>query len=233
MFFIFNKIQYLTYLLLNDGYNMKKTIISLVLTTILVSACAIDPYTGQKKVSNTAKGTLFGAVSGAAIGAIANGKDGALAGAAIGGVAGAGVGGYMDVQAKALRQELQGTGVSVEKNGEEIKLIMPGNITFASSSYTLNSSFKPVLDSVAKVFKKYNKTHIGIVGYTDNTGSASVNNTLSFNRANAVANYLKLKGVSADRMLIEGKGSKNPIATNSTASGREQNRRVEISLVQE
>lgn len=211
---------------------MKKSYLILSLVLTLLVSCATDPYTGQSKVSNTAKGGVLGAAGGAIIGGIAGGGKGALIGAAAGGVTGAGVGGYMDLQAKALREELQGTGVSVNVEGENIVLVMPGNITFGTNSYTIKDSFKPVLTSVSKVLKKYDKTYVQIVGYTDNTGTASVNNTLSYNRANAVANYLKLKGVSANRMLIEGKGSKNPIASNSTASGREQNRRVEITLVQ-
>ena len=211
---------------------MRKSYLILSLVLTLLVSCATDPYTGQSKVSNTAKGGVLGAAGGAIIGGIAGGSKGALIGAAAGGVTGAGVGGYMDLQAKALRQELQGTGVSVKTVGEKIVLVMPGNITFSTNSYTIKDSFKPVLTSVSKVLKKYDKTYVQIVGYTDNTGTASINNTLSYNRANAVANYLKLKGVSANRMLIEGKGSKNPIASNSTASGREKNRRVEITLVQ-
>lgn len=211
---------------------MKKNFVIFTLILVLLSACAIDPYTGETKVSNTAKGTFIGAAGGAAVGGIAKGKKGALIGAAAGGVAGAAAGGYMDIQARALRQELQGTGVSVVKEGNDIVLVMPGNITFNTNSYKVKDSFKPVLTSVSKVLKKYNKTYVQIAGYTDNTGNKATNNTLSFNRANAVANYLKLKGVNANRMLIEGHGSKNPIASNSTAKGREKNRRVEITLVQ-
>ena len=211
---------------------MKKSLLMSILALVMLVSCASDPYTGQSKVSNTAKGGVLGAAGGAIIGGIAGGGKGALIGAAAGGVTGAGVGGYMDLQAKALRQELQGTGVSVKTVGEKIVLVMPGNITFSTNSYTIKDSFKPVLTSVSKVLKKYDKTYVQIVGYTDNTGTASINNTLSYNRANAVANYLKLKGVSANRMLVEGNGSKNPIASNSTAAGREQNRRVEITLVQ-
>lgn len=211
---------------------MKKSLLMSILALVMLVSCAIDPYTGQSKVSNTAKGGVLGAAGGAIIGGIAGGSKGALIGAAAGGVTGAGVGGYMDLQARALREELQGTGVSVNIEGEKIVLVMPGNITFSTNSYTIKDSFKPVLTSVSKVLKKYDKTYVQIVGYTDNTGTASINNTLSYNRANAVANYLKLKGVSANRMLVEGNGSKNPIASNSTASGREKNRRVEITLVQ-
>ncbi len=211
---------------------MKKNFVIFTLILVLLSACAIDPYTGETKVSNTAKGTVIGAAGGATVGGIAKGKKSALIGAAAGGVAGAAAGGYMDIQARALRQELQGTGVSVVKEGNDIVLVMPGNITFNTNSYKVKDSFKPVLTSVSKVLKKYNKTYVQIAGYTDNTGNKATNNTLSFNRANAVANYLKLKGVNANRMLIEGHGSKNPIASNSTAKGREKNRRVEITLVQ-
>lgn len=211
---------------------MTKNFMIFGLVVVLLNACAIDPYTGQQKVSNTAKGSIIGAAGGALIGGIANGGKGALIGAAAGAAAGSAAGGYMDIQARALRQELQGTGVSVVTEGNEIILIMPGNITFNTNSYQLKSSFKPVLTSVSKVLKKYSKTYVQISGYTDNTGNASINNTLSFNRANSVANYLKLKGISANRMLIEGKGSKDPIASNSTVIGREKNRRVEITLVQ-
>jgi outer membrane protein OmpA-like peptidoglycan-associated protein len=209
---------------------MKKKIISIILLSVILVSCSIDPYTGESKVSNTAKGGVIGAAGGAAIGALAKGKKGALIGAVAGGTIGAGAGGYMDIQAKALRKELTGTGVKVQKDGEQVILIMPGNITFSSGSSDINGSFKPTLDSVVKVLKKYNKTLIQVIGYTDNTGSSAINNTLSYSRANTVSNYLKIKGISANRLLVEGKGSKNPIASNNTASGREQNRRVEITL---
>lgn len=207
----------------------RKLVLLFLLSSIIVS-CTTDPYTGERKVSNTAKGALIGTAGGAAAGALANGKKGATVGAISGAAVGTGVGAYMDLQAKALREELRGTGVSVKKNGNQIILVMPGNITFATNSAQLNASFKPTLDSVAKVLNKYNKTMVQVVGYTDSTGNAATNNTLSFNRANNVANYLKTKKVSANRLLVEGRGSKNPIASNNTASGREQNRRVEITL---
>ena len=210
---------------------LKKFTLSLIIT-ILVASCAIDPYTNETKVSNTGKGAIIGAAGGAAVGALAGGGKGALIGAAAGGATGAAVGGYMDSQARALRQELQGTGVSVKKNGNQITLVMPGNITFATNSYTLSESFKPTLTSVSKVLKKYSKTYVNVLGYTDNRGSLAVNNSLSFNRANAVANYLKIKGVSANRLIIEGRGPTSPIASNSTSRGREQNRRVEIVLIE-
>ena len=209
-----------------------KKFLMILMSVCLLSACATDPYTGESKVSKTAWGVGIGTAVGAGVGALVGGEKGALIGAGVGAATGAATGGYMDIQARALRQELQGTGVSVVKEGNDIVLVMPGNITFNTNSYKVKDSFKPVLTSVSKVLKKYNKTYVQIAGYTDNTGNKATNNTLSFNRANAVANYLKLKGVNANRMLIEGHGSKNPIASNSTAKGRGKNRRVEITLVQ-
>lgn len=209
---------------------MKKTVLSLVAVSFL-AACATDPYTGQSKVSNTAWGTGIGAAAGAGIGALVGGKKGALIGAGIGAVGGAATGGYMDIQASKLRQELLNTGVQVQVVDNQIYLIMPGNITFDSNESIVKSSFKPVLDSIAKVLNEYDKTYVNVAGYTDNTGSAYLNKKLSNERADAVANYLIMKGVASTRINSAGYGSSNPIASNSTAAGREQNRRVEIKLI--
>ncbi len=210
---------------------MKKSLICSVLTVSLLSACAIDPYTGESKVSKTAWGTGIGAAAGAGIGALAGGEKGALIGAGIGALAGAGTGAYMDVQAQKLRSELLGTGVQVKQVDGKVYLIMPGNITFDTNEATIKPGFQPVLNSIAKVIKEYDKTKVQVYGYTDNTGSAATNNALSFRRANAVSNYLRLQGVNADRLITDGLGSSNPIASNATAAGREQNRRVEIALI--
>ena len=204
---------------------MKKLMMSVVALSML-SACATDPYTGESKVSKTAWGTGIGAVAGAGIGALVGGEKGALIGAGIGAAGGAATGGYMDIQARRLRQELVGTGVQVQ-----VRLIMPSNITFATDSAVFQTSFNRVLDSVAKVIKEYNKTAVQIAGYTDNTGSLAYNNQLSLKRAQAVATYLQNRGVAANRLSVQGMGPSNPIASNATAAGREQNRRVEITLI--
>ena len=208
-----------------------KKFLSIVFALSFLSACATDPYTGESKVSKTAWGTGIGATAGAGIGALVGGKKGALIGAGMGAASGAGVGGYMDLQARKLRQELEGTGVRVAKNGNNIVLIMPGNITFDTNKANIKSNFKPVLDSVAKVINEFDKTKVQITGYTDNTGTAAINNQLSADRANSVATYLRLRGVANARIYAAGLGSSNPIASNATAAGREQNRRVEISLI--
>jgi len=208
---------------------MKKFILILMLVSF-VSACATDPYTGESKVSKTAWGTGIGALAGAGIGALVGGEKGAAWGAGLGAAAGAGTGAYMDVQARRLRQELLNTGVQVSTENNQIRLIMPSNITFATDSAVFKTSFNPILDSVAKVLKEYNKTAIEIIGYTDNTGTVAYNNALSQKRANAVATYLANRGIATARMNVVGMGPSNPIATNVTAEGRAQNRRVELKI---
>ncbi len=208
-----------------------KKILSALLITAMLSACATDPYTGEKKVSKTAWGTGIGTAVGAGIGALVGGEKGALIGAGIGALGGAGTGGYMDYQASLLRKELVGTGVQVKELNGQVYLIMPGNITFDTNEAFIKKSFQPVIVSIAKVLKEYNKTFIQVNGYTDSTGSDAINNPLSVKRANAVADFLKVQGVSANRIVANGYGSANPIASNATASGREQNRRVEIVLI--
>ena len=210
---------------------MKKTFLSGLMAILMLSACATDPYTGERKASNTAWGAGIGTLAGAGIGALVGGEKGALIGAGVGAAAGVGTGAYMDVQAQALRRELLNTGVQVKEINGQIYLIMPGNITFDSNDTNIKVSFQPVLNSIAKVIKEYNKTMVQVNGYTDSTGSQATNNALSLMRANSVSNYLRIKGVDANRIVANGYGSSNPIASNSTAFGREQNRRVEIVLI--
>lgn len=210
---------------------MKNSFICSLLAVAMLSACATDPYTGESKVSKTAWGTAIGTAAGAGIGALVGGKKGALIGAGIGAATGAGTGAYMDIQARKLRAELVGTGVQVKQENGMVYLIMPGNITFDTNDVYIKPAFQPVLDSIAKVIVEYNKTAVQISGHTDNTGTDAINNSLSQRRANAVMNYLNLRGVAANRMIATGFGSKSPIASNATAAGREQNRRVEIALI--
>lgn len=213
------------------GDIMKKSFVYSLIAVLMLSACATDPYTGERVASKKAWGTGIGALAGAGIGALAGGEKGALIGAGVGAAAGLGTGAYMDVQAQKLRTELLNTGVQVQKVNGQIYLIMPGNITFGSNDATIKPNFLPVLNSIAKVIKEYDKTMVQVNGYTDSTGSQATNNALSLMRANSVSNYLRVRGVDANRIVSNGYGSSNPIASNSTASGREQNRRVEIVLI--
>ncbi len=212
---------------------MQKTLLNILIATSMLSACAIDPYTGESKVSKTAWGTGIGAAVGAGVGALVGGEKGALIGAGVGAVGGAATGGYMDLQARKLRQELVGTGVQVmELENGQIQLIMPSNITFDFDSAVFKTGFNHTLDSVAKVLSEYDQTRVIISGYTDNIGSETYNNQLSLKRAQAVSDYLILRNISPARISVYGYGSQYPIASNATESGRAQNRRVTITLQQ-
>ena len=208
----------------------------IIVLVISTTACmSTDPYTGGQKASNTAKGASIGAVTGAIIGVATSGKDdrtkGALTGALAGGAIGGGVGFYMDKQEAALRQQLQGTGVRVSREGDNIRLIMPGNITFDVNRYNIRNQFLPVLDSVGVVLAEFDKTTILVQGHTDSTGSFEINQVLSENRASSVSSYLTQQGVAFNRIQSQGLGPRNPIASNESAYGREQNRRVELRLL--
>jgi len=203
----------------------------------LQAGCStINPYTGEKQTSKAGMGAGIGAVTGALIGIATSDsakerKERALKGAGIGAVAGGGVGYYMDVQEAKLREKLEGAGVSVTRDGDNIILNMPGNLTFDTDSTTVKSSFRPVLDAVAEVLKEYKSTMIQVAGHTDSTGGDKYNLMLSQQRAQSVANILGSFGVQQVRMDTVGFGETQPIASNGTASGREQNRRVELTLL--
>ena len=211
-------------------FNSRVLVIGLLTISLMLSGCQnLDPYTGEKKTSNTAKIGGLAALGCGLIGAIKNGKH--ARNAALGcGAIGAGIGAYMDSQEADLRNSLAETGVSVKRDGDSINLIMPGNITFASGKSDIQADFKPVLDSVVKVLLGYDKTAIEVEGHTDSTGSLSFNLELSESRASRVANYLKLQGISSQRIVHFGKGPMKPIATNQSSEGRAQNRRVEIRI---
>jgi outer membrane protein OmpA-like peptidoglycan-associated protein len=211
---------------------MKKTVLAIVATAVLMSACTTDPYTGQQKVSNTAAGAGLGAIAGAGLGLLAGGNDrrNALIGAGIGALAGGAIGATMDQNEAELRRQLQGTGVSVTRAGDQIILNMPSDITFNVDQDAVKPGFYPVLNSVALVLKKFRQTTVDVFGHTDSTGGDQHNFDLSQRRALAVANYLSGQGVDQRRFAVTGFGKTRPIASNATAAGREQNRRVEIQL---
>ena len=213
-----------------------------ILTTVVIAAAValagcetVNPYTGESQTSNAAKGAGIGAATGAVVGLITGHdakqrRERALIGAGVGALAGGSVGYYMDVQEAKLRQQLQGTGVSVTRIGDNITLNMPGNVTFKTDSYDLNAGFFKVLDSVGLVLKEYDKTLIEVAGHTDSTGAAEYNQGLSERRAQTVATYLAGKGLMEQRIITIGVGETRPVATNDTAEGRQLNRRVELTL---
>jgi outer membrane protein OmpA-like peptidoglycan-associated protein len=217
-------------------HNLRRIVIISVIGMLGLTACTtVDPYTREEKTSKATWGAGIGAAAGAAVGAL-TGDDSkerrkrALIGAGVGALAGGGVGYYMDVQEAKLRQQLEGTGVSVTRLGNEIILNMPGNITFATDSANINASFYDVLASVVLVVQEFEKTLILVDGHTDSTGSDTYNQGLSERRANSVAGFLGSSGVDSRRLVAGGYGESRPIASNATPQGRSQNRRVEITL---
>jgi len=213
----------------------KATLAALLAAGFIAGCQSTDPYTGENKTSSATYGALIGAGTGAAIGMI-SGKDAkqrkqrALVGAGVGALAGGAVGGYMDRQENELRALMRDSGVTVTRKGDDIILNMPGNVTFRSGSADLNTQFFKVLDGVAAVAKKYDKTIIEIAGHTDNVGSSSYNMQLSQRRADTVSRYLSSRGVVANRIMTAGGGEDHPIASNATEQGRAANRRVEVTL---
>ena len=205
---------------------------SVLISSLFLNACTtIDPYTREEKTSNAVKGTAIGAVSGAVVGVlIGDNRKSALIGAGVGALAGGGIGYYMDVQEAKLRQELEATGVSVTRSGNSIILNMPGNITFDTASSNISADFYRVLNSISLVFNEYEKTYIDIYGHTDSVGDSNYNVGLSQRRADAVSRYIQTRGVLSQRLLTRGMGEDYPIASNNTAQGKAQNRRVEIKL---
>ncbi len=217
--------------------NSKILQIGILAVAALAAGCeTLNPYTGESETSNATKGALIGAAAGAVVG-LASGDDAvdrrqrALIGAGVGALAGGSVGYYMDQQEAKLRAELEGTGVSVTRIGDNITLNMPGNITFATNSADLNADFFNVLNSVSKVLKEFDQTIVEVAGHTDNTGSDDYNKALSDRRASSVARYFESRKITSQRLLTVGMGESRPIADNGTSEGRQANRRVEITMV--
>jgi outer membrane protein OmpA-like peptidoglycan-associated protein len=217
---------------------MRKVIALVVSAAFVLGACQTqDPYTGEQKTSHATRGAIFGALGGAAIGALTNTSSGkqaarnALIGAGIGALAGGAIGGYMDQQEAELRQRLRAAGVSVQRQGNNIVLVMASDITFPVDGDQVNPQFYQTLAAVGEVLAEYNKTTIEVSGHTDSTGSNQYNQDLSQRRANSVAYILAQNGVMPQRMYVLGLGESRPVASNATPAGRAKNRRVEIQIV--
>ena len=215
---------------------MKHAIIAASAAALLLTACTTNPYTGEQQVSKGVLGAGTGAAVGAAAGALLGAttsvktRKAALIGAGIGALAGGGVGVYMDNQEAKLRERLRNSGVSVTRVGDSIVLNMPSNITFDTDRADVKPQFYDTLNSVALVFQEFDQTLIDVVGHTDADGSDDYNYDLSRRRAASVARYLTAQELDRNRFSVEGRGEQEPIASNSSASGKSQNRRVEITI---
>jgi outer membrane protein OmpA-like peptidoglycan-associated protein len=205
---------------------MKRLVIAASLSgMLLLAGCAsYEP--------NTTRDTAVGAAAGAAIGALAHGSNrthGALAGAAIGALGGYVWSSHMEKQKRDMEQATRGTGVQVTQTPDnQLKLEVPSDISFDVGRADIKPNFAPILDRFAQTLNENRTTKVRIVGHTDSTGSDAINDPLSVNRASSTRNYLASRGVDPGRIAIDGRGSRAPIADNSTEAGRARNRRVEI-----
>ena len=210
----------------------RKILTAAACSTALV---ACTPAQQQTLADNqrTAVGAATGAALGAAAGTLFGGDDreNALIGAGVGLLAGAAVGNYLDRQQRALQQDLAGTGAEVERRGNELLVTFPSNITFATDSAQIQPQFYPVLNNVAATLNQYPQSYLDIIGHTDSTGTAEYNQALSERRAAAVANYFRSQGVLPQRLAAYGVGETQPIASNDTPQGRQENRRVELRII--
>jgi len=215
-----------------------KNISVLALAFVMVLGSLFTSCEAVKNTNKTQRGAAIGAAGGAILGGIlgnnlgkgGKGAMGAVIGGVVGGVAGGVIGNKMDKQARQIDQAIPGA--DVERVGEGIKLVLNENaIRFDTNKSTLTAAAKANLDKLVAVFNEYPDTDITIYGYTDSTGSADYNLKLSGERATSVKNYLVNKGLAASRFNITGMGIADPIATNDTAEGRSQNRRVEFAIV--
>lgn len=203
--------------------------------TALAVGCTTNPYTGDKRPARAATsgalGAVAGAAAGAAIGAAAGSPGkGAAIGAGAGAAIGLGIGVYQDRQQAKLRERLAASGVSVTRDGDNIILNMPSDITFDVNQSDIKANFYETLNSVALVLKEYDKTSISVSGHADSTGTDSYNLQLSQKRAASVSSYLASQGVNPGRLRAVGYGESKPVASNATEAGRRQNRRVEIVI---
>ncbi|MBD3618598.1 MAG: OmpA family protein [Chromatiales bacterium] len=213
--------------------------LGLLAASLVVTGCTtLDPYTREEKTSSATKGAIIGALAGAVIGNIsARDQDRrdrnkrTLIAAGVGALAGGAVGSYMDRQEYELLQQMEGTGVSVIRDGDNIILNMPSNVTFDVDRSEVKPEFYETLRSVALILKKYDKTLIEIAGHTDSTGSEAYNQALSERRALSVARYLESQAIAPARLDPIGFGELRPLTSNASEEGRALNRRVELTLI--
>lgn len=215
---------------------------TLAFKSLTCAALAIGILSGCANMSETQRGTAqgagIGAVAGALLGAATGGSKGAATGAVLGGAVGAG-GGYiwskkMQDQKTAMEKATAGTGVAVSQTADNrLKLDIPSDVSFDVGRSAIKPNFAPVLNQFATSLNQNAVTTVTIIGHTDSTGSDSINNPLSVDRADAARDYLVSRGVARNRIMTDGRGSREPVADNGSQQGRDKNRRVEIYVAEQ
>ena len=212
---------------------MRNTTAAVLALATAVALTGCETMTDTQR--NTALGVGIGALAGAGIAKATGGKagTGALIGAAVGGVGTYIWSANMERQRQELEAATRGTGVAVSRTADnQLQLAIPSDISFDSNSATIKSQFRPVLNSFANSLRRNPGTHVVIVGHTDSTGGAHINDPLSLNRANAARDYIFNQGVRGPRIQTEGRGAREPVASNESAWGRAKNRRIDIFVAQ-
>ncbi len=210
------------------------TLVALLASSLVLGACATLQQTATSpEYGKTRRGAGYGAAAGAVIGLLTKGDklENAAIGAAVGGLAGGAIGNYQDRQERKLREQMADSGVGIVRQGNNITLNMPGSITFSTDSADLSAAFYPILDRVSATLAEYDQTIVEVAGHTDSVGADDYNLALSERRARSVAAYLGSRGIKAARLITVAGGEQHPVASNQTAEGRQQNRRVELTIV--
>ena len=204
-----------------------KPIAACIITVAFLAGCA-NP---DGSLNQPASGAVIGGLTGAAAGQIIGGDTrGTVIGGVVGAALGGAIGARMAAQERELRQSLEGTGAAITNTGNDLRVILPESVTFRTGSSVVDAGFRPALQTVANSLRRHPNSSVRVVGHTDNVGSAALNNQLSQDRALAVARVLIENGISGNRIAVSGRGFYEPIATNSSAAGRAENRRVEIVI---
>lgn len=217
--------------------SLRKSVLAGIIIAFGVAACATDSAGRRQPMSDAQRGAIIGAATGAVVGGIAskNRKKGVLIGAVGGGLAGTAVGAYMDKQKqdldKALGPERSAGAIQIEKlDGDIVRVTMTDQTAFDFDSAQIKPGFNSTMDKISDIVNRYGKTHLTIVGHTDNVGTDAYNKSLSERRSQAVAQYFGSHGVIPERLAAEGKGETAPRASNNTPEGRKLNRRVEVYI---
>jgi len=207
---------------------MKKIIVALG-----AIALGLGGLSGCANMTETQKTTGTGAAIGAVAGAVIGGGKGAAIGAAVGAGGGYVWSKHMEKQKAEMEQATQGTGVSVSQTADnQLKLDIPSDVSFDTNRYDIKPNLRPILDQFATTLNQNPVTMVTIIGHTDSTGTDAINNPLSVNRAASTRDYLVARGVAGNRIAIDGRGSREPIADNNTVDGRAKNRRVEVFVAE-
>ena len=206
-----------------------KTIVTSGRGLILAATAAAVVMTGCANMTETQRNTAIGAGVGAAAGGLIGDGRGAAVGAGVGALGGYAWSKYMENKRQQMQQATAGTGVQVTQTPDnQLKLHIPNDISFATGRADIQPNFRPVLDRFAEGLRNNPNAEVRIIGHTDSTGSNAINNPLSLDRAESTRNYLTARGVNGNRIHVEGRGSREPVASNDTSDGRARNRRVEI-----